>query len=261
MATRAATERADRARHGLGTSTDRPLREDIVIATEDGQLSWAPYVRDGREHEAYFATERYYASFPAGSFVLDVGCGVGFQLQQLLDRGCHGLGTEVDDRALAHAREKGRPVVRAPAEALPLGAASVDGIVFRAVLPFTDEHRAFAELARVLRPGGRLEAEYLGPGYGLRDLLLGRSLGARYYGARALVNSLLMVLAGRKLPGKFGDVAYVTPGRLQRHYARHGFVLRTHTPSPTFLGLPVFIYHAVERVSTPRAGGTDLLPP
>jgi SAM-dependent methyltransferase len=231
-----------------------------VIATEDGQLSWAPYALDGRELENYFETDRYYAAFPSGSVVLDVGCGGGFQLQQLLDRGCRGMGTEVDDRALAHAREKGRPVVRAPAEALPLDRASVDGIVFRGVLPFTDEHRAFAEIARVLRPGGRMEALYLGPGYALRDLLLGRSLGARYYGARALVNSLLMVLAGRKLPGKFGDVAYITPGRLERHYARHGLALRHHAPSPTFLGLPVFIYHGVERVgSSTHAGGT--LPP
>jgi SAM-dependent methyltransferase len=227
-----------------------------VIATEDGQLSWAPYALDGRELENYYESDRYYAAFPPGSVVVDVGCGGGFQLQQLLDRGCHGLGTEVDDRALAHAREKGRPIVRAPAEALPLGTASVDGIVFRGVLPFTNEDRAFAEIARVLRPGGRMEALYLGPGYGVRDLLLGRSVWARYYGARALVNSVLMVLAGRKLPGKFGDVAYVTHERLERHYARHGLTLRHHAPSPTFLGLPVFIYHAVERVATPHAGGT-----
>ena len=221
-----------------------------MIATEaDGQLSWAPYVLDGRLNEAYFETPRYYASFPPGSFVLDVGCGIGHQLQELLDRGCRGVGTEVDDWCLAEAGAQGRPVVRAPAESLPLESASVDGVVFRAVLPYTVEDRAFAEIARVLRPGGRLEAEYLGLGFALRDLLLGRSVRKRYYGLRSLVNSALRAVVGRTLPGKYGDTAYVTHGRLARHYRRHGLALRLHTPSPTFLGLPVFVYHSVERVA------------
>ena len=179
-----------------------------------------------------------------------MGCGAGDQLQALLDRGCVGLGLEVTDACLAAARAQGRPVVRAPAEAIPCDTASVDGIVFRAVLPYVrDEAQAFAELARVLRPGGRLEAEYIGLGYALRDLVLGRTLRARYYGLRALVNSLLVELVGRRLPGWHGDTAYVTRRRLARHYARSGLRLVAHTPSPTFLGLPVFLYHAVERVA------------
>jgi SAM-dependent methyltransferase len=226
-----------------------------VIATENGSLSWAPYALDGRVHPHYFRSERYYASFAPGAFVVDVGCGNGWLLAEALGRGCRGVGTEVYDGAVERARAGGCDAVLAPAEALPFETGSADGAIFAGVLPFTNEDAALAELARVLRPGGRLEALYLGPGYGLRDLLLGRSLGERYYGARALVNSVLMVLAGRKLPGKYGDVAYVTHGRLAALYARHGFVLRTHTPSPTFLGLPVFIYHAADRVATPHAGG------
>ena len=218
-----------------------------MIATQDGQLSWAPYALDGRDNPDYFGTERYFSGFPPGAVVLDVGCGTGYDLQKLLDRGCTGWGVEVHEPSLAAGLEKGRPLLRAPAEALPFEAGSADGVIFKGVLPFTDEDRAFAELARVLRPGGRLEALYLGVGYGLRDLLLGRDLRERYYGLRALVNSALMALAGRKLPGKYGDVAYVTPGRLARHYARFGVTLLAHAPSPTFLGFPVFLYHAAER--------------
>jgi SAM-dependent methyltransferase len=153
--------------------------------------------------------------------------------------------------------------VLAPAEALPLEDASADGAVFAGVLPFTEEDRALSELARVLRPGGRVEAYYLGPGYGLRDLLVGRTLRKRYYGLRALVNTALATLVGRKLPGKYGDVVYVTHGRLADLYGRHGFELRTHTPSPTFLGLPVFIYHAAERVggAAPAPRRTAPAPP
>ena len=60
--------------------------------------------------------------------------------------------------------------------------------------------------------------------------------------------TVLQGLTGRRLPGRFGDAVFITPERLAELYARHGFTLRTHTPSPTFLGLPVFIYHSVERV-------------
>ena len=214
---------------------------------EHEELSWAEYALDGRVNADYWRSERFYARFAPGAFVVDVGCGNGWLLNEVVGRGCRGVGTEVYDALVEQTRARGCEAVRAPAEALPLAAGSADGAIFAGVLPFTDEDAALSELARVLRPGGGLEAYYLGPGYGLRDLLLGRTLRKRYYGARGLVNMLLQAVTGRKLPGKYGDVAYVTAGRLAALYARHGFVLHTHTPSPTFLGLPVFIYHAANR--------------
>ena len=214
-------------------------------------LSWAAYVLDGRDNPDYFDSERYFASFPPGAHVLDVGCGTGYELQKLLDRGCTGAGVEVNDWSLEQAAAKGRPVHRAPAEALPFPDASFDGVIFKGVLSFTDEDRAFAEIARVLRPGGRLEALYQGPGFALRDLLLGRSARKRIYGARSLANSVGVALAGLRLPGWLGDTAHVTHGRLARHYRRYGLRLVTHTPSPTFLGLPVYIYHSAERTGGP----------
>ena len=212
-------------------------------------LSWAEYALDGRAHEHYFRSRRYAESFPPGSFVIDVGCGDGWTLEEHIARGGRGAGTEVDDACLAQARAKGLQVFKAGAEALPFDTGSADGVIFAGVLPFTEEDEAFAELARVLRPGGRLEAYYLGPGFGLRDLLANRDLRKRYFGLRALVNTGLMAAVGRKLPGKYGDTVYVTESRLAELYARHGFVLRRHTPSPGFLGQPVFIYHSAERVA------------
>jgi SAM-dependent methyltransferase len=117
------------------------------------------------------------------------------------------------------------------------------------VLPFTDEDQAFAEIARVLRPGGRLEAYYIGAGFALRDLLVNSDVRKRYYGLRSLINSVMTGVAGRKLPGKYGDTVYVTHRRLAELYARHGLILRAHTPSPSFLGQPVFIYHSAERAT------------
>ena len=209
-------------------------------------VSWQSYVvRD------YFETEAYFSGFPAGSFVLDVGCGVAFELSKLIARGCTGVGTEVDDSEIAVAKAEGRPVVKAEAEALPFRTGSVDGIVFKGVLPYTNEHRAFAELARVLRPGGRMEALYLGVGYPARSLLRERY---RVYAGRSLVNTIAMRLTRRPLPESLADTVYASPGRLAEHYRRYGFRLLRHTPSPTFLGLPVFIYHSVERVDGAASG-------
>jgi SAM-dependent methyltransferase len=154
----------------------------------------------------------------------------------------------VDLGSLREARALQRSVVQAPAEALPIRTGSLDGVVFGGVLPFTEEDQAFAELHRVLRPGGRLEAMYLGSGFALRDLLLGVSWRNRIFGLRALVNTMMVHVIGRKLPGWLGDTAYVSHRRLAALYARHGFRLRRYVPSPRFFGLPVFIYHSVERI-------------
>lgn len=198
-------------------------------------------------NEDYWRSDRLHVSFPPGAFIVDVGCGDGWILKEALDRGCTGVGTELYQGLVDQTRARGCDALLAPAEKLPLEANSADGAIFAGVLPFTEEDQALAELARVLRPGGRVEAYYLAPGFGLRDFLLGLTLRRRYYGLRALVNTALTALIGRKLPGKFGDTVYATPRRIEQLYARHGFTLRVHTPSPTFLGLPVFIYHSAER--------------
>ncbi len=211
------------------------------------EMSWAAYALDGRVNDDYFRTNSYLESFPPGSFVIDVGCGSGWRLEEHIACGGRGAGTEVDEQSLVEARAKGLNVVRAPAESLPFETGSADGVIFSGVLPFTVEDQAFAEIARVLRPGGRLEAYYLGVGFALRDLFVNRDVRKRYYGLRSLVNSVMMGVANRKLPGKYGDTMYVTHRRLAELYARHGLILRAHTPSPTFMGQPVFIYHSVER--------------
>lgn len=221
-------------------------------------LNWAEYALDGRAHEHYFRSGRYAESFSPGSFVIDVGCGNGWTLAEHIARGGRGAGTEVDDACIAQALGRGLQVFKAGAEALPFESGSADGVIFAGVLPFTEEDQAFAEIARVLRPGGRLEAYYLGPGFGLRDLLLNRDLRKRYFGLRSLVNTGLMAAAGRKLPGKYGDTVYISHARLAELYARHGFVLRNHTPSPMFLGQPVFIYHSAELAADGGRPAADL---
>lgn len=92
--------------------------------------------------------------------ILDVGCGWG----ELAERLRRELGADVaafdrSERMCRLTLERGIPVVRADAQAIPLADASVDTVVANAVLyHLPDVDRGIAEVARVLRPDGRFVA-------------------------------------------------------------------------------------------------------
>jgi arsenite methyltransferase len=103
-----------------------------------------------------------------GETVLDIGCGAGTDLLLAARRvGPHGRAIGIDmteamrDRARASAVAVGAnnvEVHRADATALPLTDASVDVVISNGVLNLVPEkEKAFAEILRVLRPGGRLQ--------------------------------------------------------------------------------------------------------
>jgi len=89
---------------------------------------------------------------------LDVGCGTGFNVQRLRERGFDVVGLEPAEgmRARAQANNPGAEIVDGDAEALPFPDASFDLVLSIEVVRYlADPARAFAEMARVLRPGGR----------------------------------------------------------------------------------------------------------
>ncbi len=101
-----------------------------------------------------------------GERVLEIGFGGGGLLASLLASGAaEVIGIDVSEAMLARARLRFRRgigvgrlrLARAAVEALPLGAGSVDKAASVASLYFwPDPAAGFAELARVIRPGGRL---------------------------------------------------------------------------------------------------------
>jgi arsenite methyltransferase len=114
-----------------------------------------------------------------GETVLDIGCGAGTDLLLAARRvgpSGHAIGIDMTetmrDRARGSAVAAGLTNVevhRADATTLPLPDASVDVIISNGVLNLVPEKdKAFTEIRRVLRPGGRLQ---------LADIVLDAELG------------------------------------------------------------------------------------
>lgn len=91
--------------------------------------------------------------------ILDVGCGIGQSFVALgcLDRTC--IGVDIDEEAIAYGRSRfGDRIQYVVAEAtdLPVASGTVDLLISRVTLPYTNIPRALEEARRVLRDGGRI---------------------------------------------------------------------------------------------------------
>lgn len=150
--------------------------DDTTLTVDPGN---AAQLRDwDGEHGAYWAAraDHYDAGYArhmprllaviaarAGERILDVGCGSG-QLAVELVRGTPGttaVGIDLSRAQLEVARRRaaGLPAafLQADAQAHDLGEATYDAVVSRSgTMFFADPGRAFANLARATRPGGRL---------------------------------------------------------------------------------------------------------
>jgi SAM-dependent methyltransferase len=123
----------------------------------------------GREAEAY---ERSRPSYPPdavawlvhhlqvrpGAVVADLAAGTGKLTRLLLPTGAHVLAVEPVQGMyrLLHEMLPRVPIVAGTAEAMPILSSSLDAVCAAQAFHWFDAEKAFCELARVLRPGGRV---------------------------------------------------------------------------------------------------------
>jgi ubiquinone/menaquinone biosynthesis C-methylase UbiE len=134
--------------------------------------------RHEREAHAQALGAAELARCPDGGDLLDVACGFGRHAVALAQAGYHVVGVDRSHALLAEARRRageGRwpELVQADYRELPFADASFDAAInlFTSLGYFGDEEdtRALAEIARVLRPDGRLVIEIMH-----RDLMIKR---------------------------------------------------------------------------------------
>jgi ubiquinone/menaquinone biosynthesis C-methylase UbiE len=99
--------------------------------------------------------------YAAGKQVLEVGCGTGLILDRVAQFASGSHGIDLSAGMLARAAARGLSVSQASATALPLPDASVDvAYSFKVLAHIPDIAGALAEMARVVRPGGYVIAEF-----------------------------------------------------------------------------------------------------
>ncbi len=156
---------------------------------------------------------------PAGDWtardVLDLGAGTGKLTTRLVERGLNVVAVDPIAEMLDVLRDTlpGTPGLLGTAEQIPLPDSHVDAVLVAQAWHWFDPERATAEIARVLRPGGRL-----GLVWNTRDERLGwvRDFGRIVGLERDIANTRV------DLPDRFTDVAthqvewtnYITPQAL-----------------------------------------------
>lgn len=187
--------------------------------------------------------------------ILDVGCGSGAWLTPLARLNTRVVGVDVDDALLDVARTNSSgaenvEIWNMSAEALRFADQSFDAVTCFSVLPYVDQPVAFGEMARVLRPNGRLLLGTPGPGYYAKHVAEGirhERPDAIRYGLDPMLVAASRALVGTKVAP--GSLQCWSPRAVRRLLESQGFtvdrvVRDVHAADPSwprsFLGLPVY---------------------
>ncbi len=140
----------------VGSSKLQAIEDEYEQLASEYDERWSDYIASSTRQ-----TVRR-LSLSAGDRLLDVGCGTGVLLEQVLARwpSLRAAGTDLSRQMLAIAQRRlgdRIPLVRSDVDYLPFATHSFDVAVSSSSLHYwPDPARAIAEITRVLRPGGRL---------------------------------------------------------------------------------------------------------
>jgi SAM-dependent methyltransferase len=178
--------------------------------------------------------------------VLDVGCGAGQEMTPfVVELGAFGVGLDIAPganrvgRALFAAHHPAARVVfiRAAAEVLPLLSKSCDVVICRIALPYTDNQRALAEMARVLCPGGVLLLKIHHARYYGHMLLRGAAafdVRSMIYASRVLATGAFYHATGRQPRTHLkGKEVFQTRWLLRRELLHQGLSITGELPDST----------------------------
>jgi ubiquinone/menaquinone biosynthesis C-methylase UbiE len=143
---------------GRGNDLDR--RRQIAAGYDRAAAGYDRRHGDARSERRFAIIDAPQLAIARGAQrVLELGCGTGRLLAQTGAPVRVGLrvGIDISQAMLARAGERDLLVAAADAHALPFAPRSFDAVLAgKGVFRYLDPARAFAECARVLRPGGKL---------------------------------------------------------------------------------------------------------
>jgi SAM-dependent methyltransferase len=202
------------------------------------ELEWARFADDPQRAVALLES----TGVQRVDCVLDVGCGAGQELLPYVERGALGVGIDVHPDAARHGRRlygRHAPGTHAvfltgSAEHLPFRDGSFDVAICRVALPYTDNARAIAEMARVLRPGGLLLLKIHHHRYYAAKMLDGLRSGeilSAVHAARVMAAGAVYYLTGRQPRTKWPSrETWQSERLLRRELRRSGMVITGRLP-------------------------------
>jgi SAM-dependent methyltransferase len=174
--------------------------------------------------------------------VLDLGCGVGLTPQKLAlpeNWEIFGVDAKYEALAQAHSRFPLRVFVCSVGEDLPFSASSFERVIANVALPYMDIARSFAEIYRVLVPGGTLLASLHPASFTLGELWQALPMPkAALYRCFVLANGVIFYFSGRTFGESFQTERGIRialqkasfPGGSFRHDSKRWWVEATKAP-------------------------------
>ena len=119
--------------------------------------NFGPYLKNREAHLGYFRKklDQIDKRVKKKGRILDIGCAVGFFLQEAQKKGWSPLGIDVSDFALKHCRQQGLKVKKGTIKEVKLPARSFEVVVsLQTIEHETNPVEHLQEIVRLLKPGG-----------------------------------------------------------------------------------------------------------